>query len=609
MANRDPQAALAKWQRVADEYADDPEVSAKAQAKIREISATLGPSNKTDTPGPWHPPGSRPPAPSRPEPPAQGFLAKLSAAAKAAEPAAAYLQQTVDKYTFGAYPKLTDALGLSSPEMRQGIRDRNPTAAALGDGTGMGLGAVTGPASLAARAGTRAAEALGVAARPVAGNVVAGATGGALTEGAESAIAGRSAEETGKRAALGGAGGAAVGGLLGSLAAAAKGIRTGKGAQARETIEQKGGGEVGLTTSGRGGMFDNELAGLEPNDRGIGEASRRSAERVIGRLDDIHDETVMSPHVRRKAAIASSPAGQSLRDPTPIYDELLRLHSSQKLLPQERAQLEPLIKNLERTAEDGTTTVKQLTETELNDLRAALMRLSRIGGQNPSVPEQELADVAGAAKGLVDEGPYAKTNALFSDGTTKYEAARNRLDLPKRPPENPRISTKEGQGEQEVAKLANALARQKQNTVTSGVRNNDRYKNEFLEEPFVQPRRAEFERDIDAPEVLRAKGELEFVPPGKAREFGGLIERMPPAAGLGASLALALSGQDAKVALSPLLIDFLAKNSAPLAGRVLYKPAGAVQDALTPEAQMRLRAPMIELLRAAARRSNGGASQ
>jgi hypothetical protein len=392
--------------------------------------------------------------------------------------------------------------------------------------------------------------------------------------------------------------GGLAGGFLPSAAEAAGGvwnkIRDSAGGKARALIEKLG-GKVSPLTPGKGGPFDNELAGLKPDDRGIGTAGRQSAERILGGMDDAYEREVMAPHVQNKATISSSPAGQELVDSRPIIAELEGLVSSNKILPAEKSVINQLLDEYAPYNKQlGERTAKLMTQSEMNDFRAALARTTNPAGQTQTVPQSAMGNVFGAAKEIVDEGPYAATNAAFSRGKSEYESARNMLGLPKKAPENPRIATEEGLSEQEVNRLGNRLARQEQNTVTSGVQDAEALPR-FVEE-YPQ-----YARDVELPNALRAQGDLSFkmAPQGS----GGLMSRIKSAsvgpgmfgAGVGGITGSPMTGAKAAAAAYALQ-----QNAPAITGRLMYTPAREAALAAEGMANSPARIPFLEALQRAA---------
>lgn len=379
----------------------------------------------------------------------------------------------------------------------------------------------------------------------------------------------------------------AAGQLLGELAGAAgRGVVNSRGGKARQFIESRG-GKVGVADSGSGKPFETviddqgtKLGDLPPDDRGIGEASRSTAVHVLKDLDDKFFENYGNPHSQNRARIAESPAGQARRDTTDVYMELKDLSRSARLNPSEQKAIKTLLEGMETGQYGRVTAVKgpdgkplithKMTETELNDFRGMLQRMGNVGSAHPSsVPEDMIADVAGTVKGKVDEGPYAETNAFYNKGKSQLESSRNQLDLSSRPshsldPARPAPEA-EGVSEPEVTKVANLLSRDKQTTVTAGVRNAKKV------ERFRQ-NHPQYSGELDKPELVRSKADLTFTAAGK--KHGGLIDRMHPLAGAGVGLGMMpFVADDAKAIIGGIASQLVLQNLPAINGRLLFNPA------------------------------------
>lgn len=557
---------------------------------------------------PATPAGPRQADPDPAKPPTYG-----EKVAAALDPAAAYhdWMATADRFnrgvTLGLYPWLTDKLGLDSPERRaqteraatQAPADMpyldtaknlatDTAAAAAGSVTvpvkGVHVGGVPGAIAQNTDDVVRAAtpslsrSGAGRVAQTTASGVASGAQMGAVQATSDGATPEQTLEAAGHSAVTGGVFGGVLQ-VLGNVAGAAgRAITESRGGQARKLVE-KHGGEVGPTTPGRG---IPELKGRQPTDRDVGEVSRESAAKVLQGMEDEYFSGTVAPHQAQKAAIAQSPAGQTAAvDARPVFDALETLSKSQKLLPGEASAVYGIAEQMKsRMGKDGKI---PMSHTELNDIRQKLWRASnqQAAGQGgaQTVPQDLIEDVAGVTKQMVDEGPYGATNKAYHEGTKAYESQRGQLDLPARPRGRP---SPEGPSEQEVAKVGNMLARDQQNSTTAGVRNSDRV------EKFVE-QNPQYERAVEMPRVLEAVGDLSFTTGGGAQR-GGLINRLPPGIGLGASGALMFAG-DPRYAAAPLSAELLARNLSPIAGRYLYNPALAVQRA--PDAAPRLIPPLV----------------
>lgn len=419
------------------------------------------------------------------------------------------------------------------------------------------------------------------AGRRILGNAMAGGATNAIAGTTEAAFDRAPPKEVVKRGLLGLVSGGVLGGGLSALGEAAGGVynavRNSAGGQARQRLEARG-ANVGPLDSGSGGVFNNELAGLQPNDRGIGQASRRAAAGTLSKLDDDYFANVANPHSANRAAIAASPAGEAERDITPIYSELVKVYQSERLTPGERGQVRSILDRLDQhIGERNGKTGLYMSENDLNDFRGMLQDVSKTGSPaNPTVAQGKMQKVAHTTKEAVDQGPYAETNAAFHEGREAYEGRRQLLDLPAKPSSSldPAREAPEGGREPEVAKLANMLARDEQNTVTAGVRNSDRIA-QFIEQ------NPEYADILQLPRLLEDKSNLQFRL--GSPHHGGLINRIKhegaPAAVLYALTEMGTHnhGLAAGVAAGAHLLK---TNAAPIAGRLLYGPTEGAANAL-----------------------------
>lgn len=504
------------------------------------------------------------------EPPAEPVQAQeiplkdkaLSYASRTADALEAGASGFNDRFAFGLPSRALEASGLQSQQQRQAIEAQSPIATQLGGGTGMGADMLMGPGAAIGKlaAGTVKAVAPRLA-NSALGRIVetgaAGGLGGGTYNAADAAVNGASIPEQAKAFGTGAAYGAPIGG--GAQAAAeglsqmASGVLGSEGAQARRMIE-KHGGKVGIGNSGSGGALDAELAGLPANDKGIGEAAQRSAGRIIDKTDEMHRAQVSEPYRAEKAAIDASPEAQKQLDVSDVYQGLMKVYGSSKLTPGERGTVKSLLDDMDARYLHKDLGLHLMTEERVNDFKGALQRLSGAGqpGQ-ATVPEAQLSHVAHLLKQKVDGGPYGELNRKYAEGMTEKSALRQGLGL------GPKASSNEMADQNRVR---NVLMRQTQDTTTGGATTMDL--------PQVKAAYPELQRDIELPEVLAAKDTLSLH--AGAHGHGGLINRLPPGLGLGASAAMALGHQGA-ASLAPLAAEFAARNASPIAGRLLYTPA------------------------------------
>lgn len=562
----DLKARLTKMAAEARDPADRQWAAAKLAAKF---GGDTEPSAAAATP-----PAAAPEGP--------GLLSRAASAipgmaSKAYDAAHTFANGFNQSFAFGLPGRILDMAGATTPQGRAQEAQASPIAAGLGSGTGMATSALLGPE---AAAGRTAQGLLGMAeqkipqlATTLPGRILGAGAAGAVT-GAQAGAGGVAAQggdvqDVGSGALEGAKLGGIVGGGLGAsgevASRIARAIRGSQGGQSRQLIERYG-GNVGPLDSGSGGAFNQELQGLPANDRGIGQASRARAANILNDTAATHEAETVLPSASAKGAIAASEAGQQMRDATPIYSQLVQLSRSQRLTPSEHGQVNTVLNQMDDLLK--TRGSVQMTETELNDFKGMLQDLSDTGSMTaPTVARAKLQGVAHSTKEMVDQGPYADINARTSQGIQRYENQRTQLGL--KPQPSGGKPSPEGPSEEELAYLANALARQDQNTVTSGLRNADRF-GEFAEE---NPR---YRRDIELPDVLRAKAELSL---HAGKGHGGLINRLPPGMGLGASAALGLAGHG-PISLAPIAAEFGARNWPAITGRLLYTPAMEAEAAL-----------------------------
>lgn len=453
----------------------------------------------------------------------------------------------------------------AAPGVRQGAQVIGSFAPGMSSTIGKGANALAG--RLTTSVPLRAAAAYELAA-PVQAALHADAAGNRL--------------EAARQAASDPAGLAMAAGTATLASAAQNKIRATKGAKAREFIEKEGqGAKVGLLSPGSGGVFDEDLAGVPANDKGIGIAARKGAEKVLAGLKEENRVENSEPYKTMKAKIDASPIAKDLVDVSPIVENIkaatgdlgtddavvgkLQRKLEQlekyrqppdpqaikaatqtwyKLPPEQKATLP-----LEKYLADNAAGPIMVPEDQLNGLRRSLMRMAKVGMTDaPGEKEAPLRAAAFAAKQMVDEGPYAKLNQLYAQGADEMATARKQLGLKPRAPADSGI---------DVRKLKLSLEREGQNTKTGGGDSNL--------EAFRQAH-----PDLRAPsnlaELQRAKADLSF---RLAPQHGGLIDRtvgstLGPAAVIGTA---AFGGPHGILGAAGLAA---AQNATPLAGRLLY---------------------------------------
>lgn len=361
-----------------------------------------------------------------------------------------------------------------------------PEAVARSVGTGLEMAAEHGPTALRTV----------LASRPVAGALAGAGTNAAITAG-QDAVSGASLKDTlhdaGQSAAIGGAVGGAIGVGNAAVGRIADKVNNSRGAQARRFIEENGqGATAGPLSSGKGGVFDESLAGLPANDKGIGmaaktgasnildtlesehltehgipyregpgelksatararqeyndarqaarderldvrravrDASRERADQITASIREQHAVETSRPYRVMKGLIDGSPEASATRDIAPIVASMQDAAHDLETAPQVRAQLNEQLAILERYR-DPTTEAVMVPERQINGLRRTLMRSAKIGMSDaPGEKDAPLRAAAVAAKQMVDEGPYAALNKFYAQGAKKLENTRTSLGL------------------------------------------------------------------------------------------------------------------------------------------------------------------------------------
>lgn len=465
--------------------------------------------------------------------------------------------------TFG----LTDRL---NPEMRAQETAEAPVASAIGKASGALLSSAVGPL---AAAGKGAAGLLGLTERAVpalaktalgriAGQAAVGAGIGAGSGALEAVGAGGGVADAGQRALTGAELGALTGGGLQGVGEGGKtafnAIRNSAGGKARELIE-KYGGKAGLTSSGKGGAFEQELKGLPATDEGIGEAAHESGKRIVAKTDAIHERDVAEPYRTAKGPIDAGP-GQRMADVDDVHQALMDVYRSPRLTVPQRESIKAEIDSFEAKY-TGPHGVRVMSEKDLNDYKTMLNGLSKAGQAGErTLPQGMMSGAAKTVRDKVDQGPYAQLNKDYHEGMVEKSQLRQGLGL----------NAKESSNEMsDVNRVRNVLARQGQNSVTAGATTSEL---EGIKQAYP-----ELARDIELPSLLGAKGDLAFRIGNPVH--GGLVNRIKHEGitGLAGYGLGALAGGHGPLATGLTVGTSLAHaNAGPLAGRVLYGPARAL---------------------------------
>ena len=378
---------------------------------------------------------------------------------------------------------------------------------------------------LAGTVGAGAGALVGGAAHPI----LAGAANSAV----QSAMQGGDLEDIGKNALIG----AAIPAAGTAVGAVGRRIRGGEGGQARQLWE-KHGGNVGPLDSGSG---VDELAGLEPTRNNVGRASAIGARNIRRGMTEDFEKNVETPFRDAQQAVDYTPAGKQWTDVSSLIQTVGEVPES--LRPAIKRELKDLGAVM---APDGRV---MMTEAKLNEARHRLQTLAdyglNTGPLTGNVKDASFKKLANAAKVLVDEGPYAEANDIYSRGANMLEADRASIGLTTKPAKTLKGRTAED------ARVAQIIRNRNADSEAAGAMA------ERADLPGFVARHPDLERQVDLPDLLRAKGRLEFgLDHTKTANLHGLEE----AAGKGwLRKALTLAGD----------------NSAAFAGRYAYRPAGA----------------------------------
>ncbi len=450
----------------------------------------------------------------------------------------------------------------------EGYRGNSPTLSRYTDIGGYLTGGPQAIATSVERAIPQVAGALPNIARAT---VASGAAGG-LTAGAESATRGDDTAEFLRETGRGAAGGALVGAPLsiGStlIGKAAQAVLNSKGAKAREYLTARG----------------KPLTAPDTSDAAIGASAQRADDAVKEGLTAYRNEVASEPYqqaIERVKAndvirqrLGLEPEATKLVDVTPIFHDMIQSYYTPGLDAGTAAFLKRELEIMEQRFMRPDGTVK-MTQEGVNQLRRGF---SGNVDFNRTDNPQALVSAYGAAKKIVDQGPFAEANRLFSEGDKNYRESLDMLNLRKT---NRRDQPIQGN-------LRVAAQRQGQNTVTAGA------DTERLDRDAFAQKHPELAARLEEPEILRNQGDLKFnlLPPS----HGGLIERLAAPAGLGAAAVAQGFGHGAS-GVAGLLAALALQNKTAIAGRLLYDPAiearlaaqmmlGAVPQVATPGEQL-----------------------
>lgn len=463
------------------------------------------------------------------------------------EAVAAPVLSAVDRLSLGGLgaglrgaKALNEATGTTGPTVAsrsldaiEGYRGQHPVISQYSDIPGYLVG---GPRAIAGGVERMLPEAVHPAAQAARAILGSGLTSAGVS-GSESAMRGDEPLEVAKEAGRGYLGGTAVGvpmvagaNLVGATANA---VLRSKGAQAREFLESRG----------------QPLTAADTSDAAIGAASQRTDQAIKDAMAGYKQKVASGPYVEAINAIPQEMADKVV-NVTPIYRDLALAANDPGNL-QVADELNMLVKML------GDRPL--MTQQELNGLRRSLAGIAGVG-ETTAGKQAPLRKAYESVKELVDRGPYAYANSKFAKGMDDYNQSLDMVGL--RSSTNPDEPIK--------GNLRVASQRQGQNTVTAGA------DTERLDVDAFKAKHPELANVIDAPEILRRQGDLQFhvMPP----HHGGLIERLAAPAGLGA-YALASGFNHGTGGLASIPLALALQNLKPIAGRILYNPAQNAQIA------------------------------
>lgn len=368
---------------------------------------------------------------------------------------------------------------------------------------------------------------------------VLGAGAGSLVGGAARPILSGMANAGTQTAVQGGSGkdilfSAAVGGALPAVVKGANAVLNSKGGQAR-ALWEKHGGNVGPMDSGSG---VEEIAGMEPSRANVGRASAIGARNIRRGLSEDVEQNVSAPYRTAREGVDYTPAGREMTDVTSLIQTVGELPEA--IRPAIRRELKDLGAVM---GEDGRVT---MSHADLNTARQRLQELAdyglNTGPGTGNIKDKSFKALANAAKVLVDEGPYAPANEIYERGMNMHAVDRADLGLKKRP------ARLESGKATEDAKVAQILRNRNNDSEAAGAMA------ERADLPGFVSRHPELERQVDLPDLVRAKGALEF-------GLGGKTDNLIQVAHRG---------------LTHTALDIGKHNASAAAGRLGYAPAREV---------------------------------
>lgn len=354
-------------------------------------------------------------------------------------------------------------------------------------------------------------------------NIVGGAAAGAVP----SAMQGDAPGEIAKNAAIG----ASVPTVGALLERGGQHIMASRGAKARALLE-KNGANVGIGDSGSG-LPELDAVPGKVTDADIGAQARRSGEALLAENDKRFDAEGRQPYKAVTEQINKG-QGRNLVDIIPLRRKMIEVARDPSTDPATRAFLTGQVKEIDAQFPDAGMGKRFAPESWVNGKTSMLWdraNPSKLAVGAGSVQDAKLAEVASVGQAMREQGPYAEANAKYRAAKQESGEFRKALGLKPTPSADETIDER---------RAANTLARRGQKTTTAGIQNGDERLAKLIDN------NPELERVAIAPELLRAKADLQFGVP----MHGGLIPQMG-------------------------VHSAIVHNVNPLAGRVLYNPARA----------------------------------
>jgi hypothetical protein len=403
-------------------------------------------------------------------------------------------------------------------------------------------------------AGGLAGQAAGGAARALgAGPGAQAIIGGAASGAAPTAMAGGSPTAVAKDALIG----AAVPTVGAMLKGAGQAVLNGKGGRARALLERHG-ANVGVADSGSG-LPELDAVKGRVSDADIGATARESGRKLLDVNDRTFDAEGRQPYKRDVAQIDKG-QGRNLVDVLPLRRKMLEVAGQPDTDPAVRNVLVGQVQEMDAAFPDTGMGRRYAPEAWVNGKTSWLWKQAkpdRLASGAGTPRDAKFADVAAVGQDIREKGPYADANKRYATAKQESGDFREALGAKRAPSADETIDER---------KIANALARRGQTTTTAGIQGGDKRLADLV---AAHP---DLQRTVDAPELVRAKGDLQFRLGGP--HHGGLIDRVAgPAAGLAAGAGAAIAGHGGMAGAAALGAYALGQNTAPIAGRVLYPAA------------------------------------